>query len=125
MFKQIVEKKIRALIHWIKHSYEFSPQKQNQKTINKKKEKKKRKRQKAVFPVCTNCLKKLNLPLIIASQTGSEITVTQDQKVNVENNVYIGSGNKPDPPCMAQPGLQPCLSSGSYTGCIRRQLNGT
>lgn len=50
---------------------------------------------------------------------------TQDQKVIVENNAYIGSGNEPDPPCMAQPGLQPCLSSGSYTGWVKRQLNGT
>lgn len=109
MFKQIVEKKMRTLIHWIKHSYEFSPQKQNQKTITKKKKK-------AVFPVCTNRLKKLNLALIIASQTGSQFIVTQDPKVNVENNAYTESGNKPDPSCKAQPGLQPCLSSGSYTG---------
>lgn len=82
----------------------------------KNKLKKKTPKNQPVFPVCTNCLKKLNLALIIASQTGSQIIVTQDQKVNVENNAYIGSGNEPDPPCMAQPGLQSCLSSGSYTG---------
>ena len=66
-----------------------------------------------------------NLALIIAPQTDLQSIITQDQKFNVENKTYAASGHEQEPPCMAQPGLQPCLSPGSYTGTVKKWLDGT